>query len=166
VRSSLPDVDLQATVSEVDAAGKETFVQGGWLRASERTLATGSKTLLGHPSTQLEPVPSFTSKDAAPMPKGAFAKVVIPLYYQGHTYRAGTRLRITIAAPNGAQPVWSFNQALSGSTVSIAVSPAMPSSVVLPVVPGVTAAAQPACGSLRSQPCRTYVPLTNHTLTK
>ena len=169
VRSSTPDVDLQATVSEVDAAGKETFVQNGWMRASERRLATGDKTLFGHPSTQLEPVPSFTSRDAAPMPRGAFTKVVIPLYYQGHTYRAGTRLRITIAAANGTQPVWSFNEAIprtGTSTVSIALSPSMPSSVVLPVVPGVTAAAQPTCGSLRSQPCRTYVPLMNHTLTK
>jgi hypothetical protein len=39
----------------------------------------------------------------------------------------------------------------------------MPSSLVLPVVPGVTAAAQPECGVLRSQPCRPYVRLTNHT---
>ena len=33
VRSSKPSVDLQATVSEVRPDGKETFVQGGWLRA-------------------------------------------------------------------------------------------------------------------------------------
>ena len=33
VRSSAPNVDLQATISEVRPDGKETFVQGGWLRA-------------------------------------------------------------------------------------------------------------------------------------
>ncbi len=168
-RSSTPDVDFQATISEVSgdgAAGKETFVQNGWIRGSQRALAKGSKTMFGHPSTQLEPVPSFASRELQPMPSTSFTKVVIPLYYQGHTYRAGTRIRVTIAAPNGSQPVWSFNEALprtGTSTVSIAVSPTMPSSLVLPVVPGVTAAAQPACGVLRSQPCRTYVPLKNRT---
>jgi hypothetical protein len=141
-------------------------VQNGYMRGSERKLATTSKTILGHPSTQLEPVPSFTSRDAQPMPQSTFTKVVIPLYYSGHTYRAGTRIRVTIAAPNGTQPVWSFNEALprkGTSQIWIALSPTMPSSLVLPVVPGVTAAAQPSCGSLRSQPCRTYVPLKNHT---
>ena len=34
VRSSTPNVDLQATVSEVRPDGKETFVQNGWVRAT------------------------------------------------------------------------------------------------------------------------------------
>jgi hypothetical protein len=38
----------------------------------------------------------------------------------------------------------------------------MPSSIVLPVVPGVAVPkALPPCGSLRNQPCRPYQPLTN-----
>lgn len=39
-----------------------------------------------------------------------------------------------------------------------------PSSLVLPVVPGIDIpTAQPACPSLRNQPCREYVPLRNRT---
>ena len=38
VRSSAPNVDLQATISEVRPDGKETFVQNGWLRGNERKL--------------------------------------------------------------------------------------------------------------------------------
>src|SRR5205085_252505 len=34
LESSTPDVDLQATVSEVRPDGSETFVQNGWIRAS------------------------------------------------------------------------------------------------------------------------------------
>src|SRR4051812_43771742 len=34
IRTSVPDVDLQATVTEVRPDGKETYVQSGWLRAS------------------------------------------------------------------------------------------------------------------------------------
>jgi predicted acyl esterase len=165
VRSSTPDVDLQATVSEVDPSGHETFVQNGWLRASERALLKpGQPSLLGHPSTLLEPAPSFTSKDARPMPTGAFQKVTIPLYYEGHAYRAGTRIRITIAAPNGTQPVWSFSLTQPKGTAQVAIGygPSMPSSLVLPVVPGVTVpTSQPPCPGLRNEPCRPYVPLAN-----
>ena len=58
VRSSTPDVDLQATISEVRPDGNETFVQNGWIRASERKLATGANNLFKQRSTLLEPIPS------------------------------------------------------------------------------------------------------------
>lgn len=158
VKSASPDVDLQATVSEVRPDGKETFVQNGWLRASERKLSTDSNNMFKRPSTTLEPIPTFTSGDATAMPAGQFVKVVVPLYYEGHAYRAGSRLRVTISAPNGTQPIWAFAQTVTGRTTSIAFSPTMPSSIALPVVPGVVVpAARPACGSLRNQPCRPYV---------
>ncbi len=164
VKSSTPDVDLLATVSEISADGNETFVQNGFLRASERKLSYDPNNLFKQPSTVLEPVPSMLAADAAPMPKNRFVELTIPLYYQGHAYRAGTRIRVTIAAPNGTQPIWSFNdtQPKGKGNVSIAFSPSMPSSLTLPVVPGVTVStAQPACPSLRNEPCRTYAPLTN-----
>jgi hypothetical protein len=162
VRSSTPDVDLQATVSEVDPGGKETFVQNGWLRASERKLATGIHTVLHRRSTLLAPIPSERAADSRPMPTHKFVKVVIPLYYEGHAYRAGTRLRITIAAPNGTQPIWSFRHTEPGgrSKVSIASSRSMPSSLILPVIPGVKIPTGiPPCHSLRNEPCRTYKPI-------
>lgn len=34
----------------------------------------------------------------------------VPLYYEGHAYRSGSRIRVTISSPNGTQPVWSFSQ--------------------------------------------------------
>jgi hypothetical protein len=102
--------------------------------------------------------------DVQPMPKDKFVPLSIPLYYQGHSYRAGTRIRVTIAAPNGTQPIWSFDDTRpkGTGTVSIAFSQQMPSSLVLPVVPGVTVPTeQPACPSLRNEPCRPYVALAN-----
>ncbi|HTD50002.1 MAG TPA: CocE/NonD family hydrolase C-terminal non-catalytic domain-containing protein, partial [Acidimicrobiia bacterium] len=157
VRSSTPDVDLQATISEVRPDGNETFVQNGWIRASERELSTDSNNMFKQPSTALEPIPTFTAADASPMPGGHFVKVVVPLYYEGHAYRSGSRIRVTIAAPNGTQPVWSFSQTEpnpSGS-VSVAFSPSMPSSLGLPVVPDVNVPTLlPSCASLRNEPCR------------
>lgn len=169
VRSSTSDVDLQATISEVRPDGKETFVQNGWIRASERKLSTGTNNLLKQQSTLLNPIPTFTSADATPMPRGRFVLVAIPLYYEGHVYRAGSRIRLTISAPNGTQPVWSFSNtepALgTSSRVEIAMSPTMPSSLVLPVISIVSVpTGLPACPSLRNEPCRAYVPFSNDTM--
>jgi predicted acyl esterase len=158
IQSSTPDVDLQATVSEVRPDGHETFVQNGWLRASERKLATTSNNIFQDTPTPTEPIPTFLSSDAQTMPPGQFAEVKIPLYFEGHVYRAGSRIKVTIAAPNGTQPIWSFGETQpSGSTATegVAFSPTMPSSLVLPVVPGVSApAGLPPCPSLRNEPCR------------
>jgi uncharacterized protein len=164
VRSATKDVDLMATISEVRPDGKETFVQNGWIRASERKLSTNASNLLKQPSTLLEPIPSELASDVRSMPKNKFVEVVIPLYYEGHAYRAGSRIRVTIAAPNGTQPIWSFAHTVPKGTdkVEIAFSKSMPSSLILPVVPGVGVPTPlPACPSLRNEPCRTYVPITN-----
>jgi len=158
VKSSVPSADLQATVSEVRPDGKESFVQNGWLRMSRRTLDAKKSTLLS-------PVPSLTRADARPMPKGAFDRLNVPLYYQGHVYRAGSRIRVTIAAPGGDQPVWAFRElepARGTATVTIAHAPSRPSRLILPVVGGITAPTPlPPCPSLRGEACRDYVPYVN-----
>ncbi|HEX8051639.1 MAG TPA: CocE/NonD family hydrolase [Thermoleophilaceae bacterium] len=162
VRSSRKNVDLQATVTEVRPDGKETFVQSGWVRANRRKLDAKR-------STPLAPVLSLRAKDVAAMPSNRFVKVTIPLYYQGHAYRAGSRIRVTITAPNGDQPVWSFSetQPKGKATVAIAYSKRMPSSLTLPVVPDVAVPTElPPCPALRAQPCRDYKPAANRTASR
>jgi hypothetical protein len=155
LKSRARDVDLQVTVSEVRPDGIETFVQSGWLRASMRKLDPRK-------STQLEPVLSLRRRDAAPLPSGRPAKVTVPLYYEGHAYRAGSRIRVTITAPSGDQPVWSFKNTKPSSgkaSVSLAHGAAMPSRLILPVVPGVSVpTGLPPCPGLRGEPCRPYQP--------
>ena len=63
IKATTPNVDLQATISEVRPDGKETFVQNGWVRANERKLATGTGDIFKTRSTLLEPVLSELSKD-------------------------------------------------------------------------------------------------------
>ncbi|MEA2158168.1 MAG: uncharacterized protein QOD66_548 [Solirubrobacteraceae bacterium] len=159
VRSSTRNVDLQATVTEVRPDGKETFVQNGWVRGDERKLGPRKSTLL-------EPVLSLRRADVSRLPRHRFVKVTIPLYYEGHAYRAGSRIRVTIAAPNGDQPIWSFSQASPAgpARVAIANSKRMPSSLILPVVPGVNVpSGLPPCPGLRNEPCRAYQPVVNRT---
>jgi uncharacterized protein len=159
IEASTPSVDLQATISEVRPDGMETFVQNGWVRADERALDKGA-------STPLAPILNLRKSAVQPLPKGRFVEVTIPLYYEGHAYRAGSRIRVTISAPGGTQPLWAFAQPSPSGTanVSVELSPTDPSSLVLPVVPGVSVpTALPPCPSLRNEPCRPYVPLVNRT---
>jgi predicted acyl esterase len=152
IKASVPSVDLQVTVSEVRPDGMETYVQDGWLRASERKLNSRQSTLL-------YPAPTFSRADAAPLPKGRFALVAIPLYYEGHVYRKGSRIRIIIAAPGGDQPVWGFSRTrpAGNATVSVRIGLRRPSMLVLPVLTGVTVpTGLPPCPGLRGEPCRHY----------
>ena len=165
VESSTPNVDLQATVSEVRPDGYETFVQNGWIRASERKLATTSENMFKQTPTSVQPIPTLLASDLQPMPAGEFVPVTIPLYFEGHAYRAGSHIRVTISAPNGTQPVWSFSQTQPEGTtanVSIGFGPSMPANLTLPVVPGVDVpTALPPCPSLRNEPCRRYEAFVN-----
>jgi predicted acyl esterase len=102
--------------------------------------------------------------DLSPMPPDRFVKVTIPLYYEGHAYRAGSRIRVTIAAPNGTQPIWGFDQTQPEGTANVAIarSEEMPSNLLLPVVPGVkVSTGLPPCPGLRGEPCRSYQSLAN-----
>jgi predicted acyl esterase len=157
VRSEASNVDLQATISEVRPDGKETFVQGGWLRTSARKMDRKKSALT-------EPVPNLRKRAAQTLPKGQWVKVRIPLYYEGHVYRRSSRIRVTVSAPGGDQPIWGFAEASPDSTpwVAIAHSSKHPSRLVLPVTgDGDAPTGLPPCPSLRGEPCRDYVPLGN-----
>ena len=159
VRSEAENVDLQATVTEIRPDGKETFVQSGWLR-------TGARKVDREQSRITEPVPTLRKRDDKALPDGRFAKVRVPLYYQGHVYRAGSQIRVTVSAPGGDQPVWSFGETQPDGTpwVAIAHDRAHPSRLILPVTPGVDVPTPlPACPALRGEPCRDYVPFVNGT---
>ena len=156
VQSTAPDADLQATITEVRPDNQEVYVQSGWLRLSQRKLAATQ--------TDLWPAHTHLQPDAAPLPAGQWSAVRLGIPSLGHVFRAGSRLRLTVDTPGGTRAVWTFqNLALPAGTIHrIAHSAANPSSILLPVVSGVTAPAQrPACPSLRGQPCRPYMALTN-----
>ncbi len=156
VRSSKPNVDLEVIVSEIRPDGKETYVQGGWMRGDARALDEAK-------STELEPVLSLLESDAQPLPSDQFVKATIPLYYQGHVYRQGSRIRVRVSAPGGDQPVWSFAESPNiTADVAIGRGPGMPSRLLLPVTTdGDEPSELPECPALRGQPCRDYVAFQN-----
>jgi hypothetical protein len=152
VRTSVPDVDLEVTVSEVRPDGKEVYVQSGWLRASERALDAKR-------STELTPVPTYTKADAASLPKNKATLVRVPIFPFGHEFAAGSRVRIVVQPPGGNRPSWAFDalQYKSSPTVDVVRTKANASRVVLPVIPAITQTVPASgCDSLRGQPCRPY----------
>ncbi len=157
LKSTARDTDLEVTLTEVRPDGKETYVQSGWLRASQRALDPGA-------TTELSPRQTHLRSDARPLPKNSFTPVRVKLYAIGHAFRSGSRIRITVQAPGGNRPRWAFTALPAKGTVtnSIAHDAAHPSSIVLPLVSGVPVpTGLPACGALRGEPCRVFVPEAN-----
>jgi hypothetical protein len=153
LRSSARDTDLEVVITEVRPDGKETYVQSGWLRASHRALDEDA-------STALAPVPTYTRRDASPLPPDEFVPVRVPLFPFGHVFRADSRIRVVVQAPGGNRPRWAFDalDASGPTTNAIEHSPASPSKLVMSVAAGVDVTTPlPECGALRGQPCRDYV---------
>jgi predicted acyl esterase len=154
VASSKRDADLQVTLSEVRPDGTERYVQNGWLRLSHRALDDDL-------STVIAPFHTDTREDARPMPRDRFVRARVQIFPFAHSFREGSRIRLTIQAPGGDRPLWKFDTPTGdkAGTVRIAHDLARPSRLVLPVLaddPDLPAAPAP-CPSLRAQPCRTYV---------
>jgi predicted acyl esterase len=155
VNSNLGDTDLEVTLSEIRPDGQEMYVQSGWLRASHRALDEAG-------STEQRPVQTHLEADAEPLPDGSddtgFALARVEIFPFAHVFRPDSRIRITIDAPGGNRAVWAFETIANGELVQLGTGGDHPSSIVLPVIPGVEApAGYPICGSLRGQPCRTPV---------
>ena len=151
LRSTATDTDVQVTLTEVYPDGGERYVQSGWLRASHRQLDTGR-------STALSPVPTHLETDNEPLVPGELTQLRVGIFPVAHTFHSGSRLRISISAPGGDRPLWSFDTLSDGEVNEVVHSADHPSRLVLPVVADAPIAdVAPACPSLRSQPCRDYL---------
>ncbi|MDQ3741811.1 MAG: peptidase S15, partial [Actinomycetota bacterium] len=157
LKSSAPDTDVQVTLSEVRPDGAETYVQSGWLRASQRKLDPVR-------STSLAPVQTHLPGDARPIPLGRYTIVRVPVFPVAHAFRAGSRIRVTIQAPGGDRARWAFDSLDDGTARNtIGIGGNYASKLVLPVVQGATALGTPLPPprALRGQPSRRYVPASN-----
>ena len=156
LQSTASDADLQVSVTEVRPDGQEMYVQSGWLRASQRALATSA--------TAMWPEHTHLKEDAAPLQAGTYVPMRVGIPGFAHVFRTGSRVRVSIETPGDVRAAWKFQleQVPAGTVHRIAHASGQPSSVLLPVLGGVKVATPlPACPSLRGQPCRAYKPLTN-----
>jgi predicted acyl esterase len=151
VKSTALDTDLQVTVSEVRPDGHEVFVATGVARASFRTYASTS--------TPLHPVAQYLSADEHNLPSGTYSLVRVAVDPIAHVFAAGTRLRLVISAPGGDRAAWTYATFVTNGTVTntLSLGGIYPSSFAFDVVANPTVLAEPACGALRGEPCRSYV---------
>ncbi len=156
IRVDAADADLEVNLTEVRPDGQETYVQSGWLRASHRALRDDA--------TELRPIKSHREEDVAPLVPGEWTLARVELMPFAHVFRAGSRIRLSVDTPGDSRASWRFRllEFATPPVIEIGHDAAHPSSVALPVVPGVEVpTGLPVCDALRGQPCRAYVPAAN-----
>ena len=159
VSSEVDDVNVQVTVSEVRPDGIEYLVQNGWLRLGHRRVDRSR-------SDDLEITHLFTEDAFRPLRPGRFVSADVEIPSFGHVFRAGSRLRLTVATPGRNHATWAFENPDYGGAEplnQVAHTGRRPSALVFAVLPGVDppAVAPAPCPALRGQPCRPYEPRTN-----
>lgn len=145
------DVDLQVSLTELRPDGKQMLVQSGWLRASHGALDESQ-------SSQLRPRQLHTAEDRAELTAGRPTFIRIELFPFAHLFRAGSRIRISIAGPGGGGNFWPWDLDFvpGGFDVTVLHNADHTSRVVLPVieVPGFQAPPGLApCDQVTAQPC-------------
>jgi uncharacterized protein len=152
VKSGTPVEDFQATITEVrPQAQQEEYVTSGFLRSDYQA---------DNPdSTALFTDPTYQQGDERALSPTRYSLVKIPIDPIVHTFRPGTALRVVVSAPGGDRPEWTFDTLDAGQQAKVGLGGHVASALVVDVVQGVDATPSlPACGSLRGEPCRAYVP--------
>jgi predicted acyl esterase len=149
IRSDRTNAELEVVLTEIRPDGQEVRVQAGQLEWAYRGLDPSS--------TELQPVQYGYEDDFSLLEPGewSFGRIQIPSF--AHAFREGSRIRLTINTPGGDTARWEFELDGPGADATHVISTGRdhPSTVVLPVVDGLTAPTPlPACGVLRGQPCR------------
>ena len=130
--------------------------QGG-LRAERVAARQPPRAWIKSRSLRDQPVHADLARDARDMPLSKYQKLRLEIFPFAQPFRKGDRIRITLDAPGNARPSWAFDTLDHGQKVTVATDQEHQSLLALNVVPGISVPKQaPACGSLRSQPCRTY----------
>lgn len=153
--STATDTDVQVTVTEVRADGREQFVTTGVHRASFRTVRPGATPT----DDAVRPDIDFT--DQRPLAPG-LNRVRVQVLPAAWALRAGSRLRVVVGPVGGERTAWRYdsvdrsdpptNSIGHGGTVASSVS-----YLTVPVTPPPGDAPCPA----RGQPCRDYRALPN-----
>ncbi|MFW6369143.1 MAG: CocE/NonD family hydrolase [Myxococcota bacterium] len=155
IRSSADEADIEVNLTEVRPDGQEMYVQSGWLRASQRALS--------EESTEFYPRHTHLEQDAQPLVPGEWVHARVAVAPFQHVFREGSRIRLSVDTPGDSRAEWRFDLASvpEGTTISVGHDADRPSSLVLPVLTGVSTQSPLADCTLRGQQCRPYEPYQN-----
>lgn len=152
--SSAPDTDLGLTLGEVRPDGTEIRVSTGTQRASMRNLDRARSTRTR---------PAYTLDAPRPLRPGV-NEVQVQILPVAHVFRAGSRIRLTIAAVGGDREAWRYDSIDPAGGVTrntVHLGGARPSSLTLTLAPlrGYPTEQLP-CPSA-GKPCRAFQPMSN-----
>jgi predicted acyl esterase len=152
-------VDLQASISEVRPDGVEYLITNGWLRVGHRSEDRRR-------TDGLEVVHPFTEHAYRPLRSDKVVEARIDIPGFAHAFRAGSRVRLSIATPGRNHATWEFEAPDYGGeipSIDVHRNRSQPSALVLSVIDGVRVpAVQPApCPGLRGMACRPFVATEN-----
>ena len=152
--SSAADTDLGVTLGEVRPDGTEIRVSTGTQRASMRTV---------DPTRTTATRPAYTLDAHRPLLPGVNV-VPVQILPVAHVFRAGSRIRLTIAAVGGDREEWRYDSVdPDGGTTenTVHLGGATPSSLSLTLAPLTGYPAAPLPCPSAGKPCRAFVPMLN-----
>ncbi len=149
--STAADTDLFVLLSDVAPDGRVRALQRGMLRASHRSLDEQMSTWTKKDGDRALVRPYHTLSDPQPLEPGKPYRFEIEVFPVGHVFRNGHQLSLSISKPPLSDPVpypkgrnggyrsgsYKYESNQPDGTVSIHRSLKYPSSVLLPLLPGV-----------------------------
>jgi putative CocE/NonD family hydrolase len=130
------DATLVAVLSDVDASGASNQITAGFLLASQRARDT-SKETRGPGGITIRPWHPFTTKSQEPVKPGQAKSYAIEIYPTSAVFKAGHRMRLTIATANTPTTMTPLPDLLNeaGGTVRLLHGGRYDSSLLLPFAP-------------------------------
>lgn len=145
--SRATDADVQVTLTEVRADGREEYVQRGWLRLSQRALDAAR-------STPTRPYLTYSSASAEPLMPGEPVLARVEINRFSHVFHQGSSIRIWLDTPSPTGG-WDFQSPVVPTRLTVHHDAAHPSALVLGLLQrGGYPLPPQACGSNLYQPCR------------
>ncbi|HEX8855631.1 MAG TPA: CocE/NonD family hydrolase [Thermoleophilaceae bacterium] len=130
------DATLVAVLSDVDPSGASNQITSGFLLASQRALDR-SKSTFGPGGVMIRPYHPFTKGSQQPVTPNDPTEYRIEIYPTSNVFKAGHRIRLTIATANTPGTLTPLPDTLNelGGQIRLLHGPAYKSSVQLPLAP-------------------------------
>ncbi len=152
LKSSVSEMDVQVTLTEVRPDGQELYIQSGWLRLGHRASEVGDDHRI---------LRTYAEADHEPMPIGEWVSARVQVHSVAHPVREGSQLRVIVSTPGRDHGTWEFEppayEAGEAPTFELGVGGAHASSLFMSALPGIDIPEElPDCDGLRGQVCRPY----------
>lgn len=134
ISSTVSEAVVSVRIEEVSRQRSFPITDGQLLASGRAVDESRSRFLQGE---MIQPYHYFTEEKSQPLVPGEIVKMAVEVFPTSAIIRKGNRLRVSISPSNQAQAMLNYprQDAATGGVTTLHLSPAHPSSVVLPIVP-------------------------------